>query len=121
MAPFREHLRTPISFVATVTRKNGQIMTGQVTSASLGGAFINCDHSVLRVGETCEISIVLSDGQSSIDGIAEISYTSAEGIGVRFDGLDPSSFEHLIRLMMFHVHQPEVIRAESRRMKKNIS
>lgn len=117
MNALREHLRAPVSFVATITRKDGQVLTGEVLSASLGGAYIACDHGDLREGESCEVSIILSDGQVSIEGTAVVCYLKPEGIGVRFEGVDASSLEHLTRLMMLHVHTPEAIRSEARRLK----
>lgn len=112
----RRFQRTPTSFLATITRSQGQVLNGELTSASMGGAYIVCDNAGMIAGESCQLSIILSDGQMSIDGIAEICYLQADGIGIRFEAIDPSSHEHLVRLMMFHVKRPEQIRVEVHRM-----
>lgn len=118
MSNKRENIRTSVLLKAQIAKSNGPFQDAEIFSASLGGAFVSCDPSEFSVGQDIKLSILLGEGVIRIECQGKVVYKQEEGVGIGYHEIDPQSLEHLSRLMMYHVAEPELIHHEVQKSKR---
>lgn len=106
----REFTRNPVHVATTVCDAEGRAIPGQTEELSLNGLFIRCADR-LPVDSPCHVTLTLGDGQARIEVQARVASTNEAGMGIAFDEMEPESFAHLKRLVLFnardHLEQVE--------------
>lgn len=84
----RKHPRFLIQRYVQLKLASGRIVVGVTRDLSAGGAFIECDTTMLRPGDAFTLSILLDDGGGSIEILGDIAYRNRRGVGCYFLALD---------------------------------
>jgi hypothetical protein len=92
---------------------SGDIETGLV-DISLKGALISrrADFPPLSAGEIVTLDVVLADGATHIQMLAEVVHISMDNIGLRRTNIDMDSIGHLRRLVELNLGDTELLERE---------
>jgi hypothetical protein len=107
----REFTRNPVHVRVTVRAEDGTEIDGHSEQLSLNGLFVRSEDG-LPVGSRCHVTLTLGDGASRIEVAAEVAHAERGGMGIAFDEMEPDSFAHLKRLVLFNARDPDRVEAE---------
>ena len=84
--------------------------TGDLKNPSLKGMFVKSKKKLLE-GSTCQAEIILSGSSSNLrlKITGTIIHNTDDGLGIRFDALDPDSYFHLKNIIMYNSPEPDSI------------
>ena len=97
----REFTRNPVHVHAIVKAEDGHAIAGRTEELSMNGLFVRCADR-LPEGSRCHVTLTLGDGESRIEVAARVANVTDTGMGVAFDEMDPDSFAHLKRLVLYN-------------------
>lgn len=107
----REFTRNPVHVATTVRDARGRAIPGETEELSLNGLFIRCAEC-LPLDSPCHVTLTLGDGLAHIEVDARVANVSARGMGIAFDEMEPESFAHLKRLVLYNARDLDQVEAE---------
>lgn len=99
----RKHPRFLIQRHVQLTLSSGRMVVGVTRDLSSGGSFIECDATDLRPGDEFTLSVLLDDGNGSIEIRGDIAYKTRRGVGCHFLTFD-SGYDRF--LSQYSLHPP---------------
>lgn len=99
---------TRVNFHARVeVTLNGQTACTDLRNISMNGVCF--DKAVeVNIGDACDLRILLGDDPVlTIHALGEVTRCDADGVGVRFCGLDVDSYPHLKNLVLYNSEHSE--------------
>ncbi|MDH4230322.1 MAG: PilZ domain-containing protein [Nitrospirota bacterium] len=91
---------------------SGAEISGSTRQISMNGLFVECPPGDLAVGTDCRVYLTLADTTTTLEMEARVANRRSSGLGVEFLGMDPESFAHLKRLVLFNASDFERVREE---------
>jgi len=107
----REFTRNPVHVRATVRGADGREIPGHTEELSMNGLFVRCDEQ-LPEDSPCHVTLTLGDDEARIDVAARVANVTGSGMGLAFDEMDPESFAHLKRLVLYNAADLGRVEAE---------
>jgi len=113
----RKHTRLTIEVPAKVVLGNGCTLEGVTRNISFGGVYIAfADGIDTHTGDACQLSLVLQGGPDPIEIQlkCEVIHATANGLGIRFLGIDAAHYQDFQYLMINNSDEPEKLLEELR-------
>jgi hypothetical protein len=109
----RRFSRVRVPFDVMLTTLDGVTVSGALRDIAIQGAFITCE-SLLDLGTEVEVDITLHGGVEDIHIVTsgEVVHQEAEGLGIRFTGLEPDSVGHLRNLIVYNADDADRVLTE---------
>lgn len=107
----REFTRNPVHVRVTVHAPDGREIAGLTDELSMNGLFVRCDDR-LPEDSRCHVTLSLGNGEVRIEVEARVASLGGSGMGLAFDEMDPESFAHLKRLVLYNAADPDRVEAE---------
>jgi hypothetical protein len=107
----REFTRNRVHVQATVHAPDGHVIPGHTEELSMNGLFVRCDEW-LPEDSRCHVTLTLGDDEARIEVAARVANVTDSGMGLAFDEMDPESFAHLKRLVLYNAADPDRVEAE---------
>lgn len=107
----REFTRNPVHVAATVQTAAGEEIPGHTDQLSMNGLFVRCSE-LLALDTPCRVTLSLGDGETRIEVAARVANVTEEGMGLAFDEMEPESYAHLKRLVLYNAVDLDQVEAE---------
>jgi len=90
----RQYPRSTVNWPVTIQTFENRIMNGEIRNVSLGGAFIHCEKPPKQQQFFC-VTIHIGVGVISFTSMAELVWSTINGIGIRFHPKRPEDHQLL--------------------------
>jgi len=109
--PMREFTRNTVRMEVVVTSDDHRDIHGRSRELSLNGLYVmTCDQ--LKPGTRCHVTMTLSDDTTRIHAEGEVANVHDSGMGIAFDEMEPESFHHLRKLVLFNAKDTNIVESE---------
>ncbi|MBI5136246.1 MAG: PilZ domain-containing protein [Nitrospirae bacterium] len=107
----REFTRNEVRMDVVVRASGHPHIQGRSRELSMNGLYVlTCEH--LAADTPCHVTLVLSDGKTTIEANAHVACTEPAGMGIAFDEMEPESFQHLRKLVLFNAKDHDLVEHE---------
>jgi hypothetical protein len=107
----REFTRNTVRLEVTVRTDGHRDIRGRSRELSMNGLFVmTCEQ--LKPGTRCHITLTLSDNETAIETDGHVANVHDAGMGIAFDEMEPESFNHLRKLVLFNAKDYELVEQE---------